>query len=579
MGETFNPDPFALKDVPVENQRPMRVIVIGAGFSGIYTTIRLSQRLRNVTIQTYEQNEELGGVWWMNRYPGIACDIPSYSYQFTFAPSPFWSSLYAPGPEIRAYMQDVAERYGATRFIKVSHAVQACVWDASRRKWDVTVKNLKTGEIIEDSADVVISAKGGLNDISWPKIKGLEEFQGKLVHSGAWDDSLDLKNKRVGVIGNGSSAIQIVPTIQKIQGIKVWNFARSPTWVSTSFGDIAMQKMGLDPKDTQFSRNWQERMARHPDFFHKMRKTIEQEAGKKYMFALKGSPEQAIALEKFQKHMRDRLAGRPDLYEAILPTFAPGCRRLTPGPGYLESLQEDNVTFNNKAIEEVNPSGVKMATGEQIDLDVLVCATGYNVAAPPSFTVTGRNGKTLQQKWSPLPETYLAVAVDEFPNYFMIGGPNSSLGSGSLLSVFEAQGDYAVKIIRKLQKEDYASFEVRPERVADFSKYIDEYFKLTVYTDDCSSWYRAGRTSDRIIGLWPGSSLHCLETLRSPRWEDFVFESADPSGNLMRWLGNGNTVVLTDGDAGWFLEKNFVDVPKEERPEESEIYLQRPFSY
>jgi hypothetical protein len=320
-------------------------------------------------------------------------------------------------------------------------------------------------------------------------------------------------------------------------------------------------------------------MARHPDFFHQMRKTIEQEAGKKYKFALKDSPEQATALAKFQKHMRDRLASRPDLYEAILPTFAPGCRRLTPGPGYLEALQEPNVTFTNKAITEMNPSGLKMATGEQIDLDVVVCATGFNVAAPPSFTVTGRNGTTLQQKWSPLPETYLAIAVDEFPNFFLIGGPNSSLGSGSLLSVFEAQGDYVVKLIRKLQKEDYATFEVRPERVADFSKYIDEYFKLTVYTDDCSSWYRANRTHDRIVGLWPGSSLHCLETLRSPRWEDFVFESADPSGNLLRWLGNGNTLTLTEGDAGWFLEKNFVDVPKEERPEESEIYLQRPFSY
>lgn len=320
-------------------------------------------------------------------------------------------------------------------------------------------------------------------------------------------------------------------------------------------------------------------MAKDPAYFHQMRKTIEQEAGKKYMFALKNSPEQAIALEKFQKHMRDRLAARPDLYEAILPTFAPGCRRLTPGPGYLEALQEPNVTFCNKKISEANGTGLRLETGEQIDLDVLVCATGYNVGAPPSFTVTGRDGMTLEKRWTPQPETYLAVAVDGFPNLFLIGGPNSSLGSGSLLSVFEAQGDYAVKLVRKLQKEDYASFEVRPERVADFGRYIDEYFKRTVYTDDCASWYRAGRTGDRIVGLWPGSSLHCLETLRSPRWEDFVFESADPTGNLLRWLGNGNTVTLTEGDAGWFLERNFVDVPKEGRPEESEVYLQRPFSY
>ncbi|KAJ3542224.1 hypothetical protein NM208_g4218 [Fusarium decemcellulare] len=569
MGDAgFNYDGFTIKDGPIENQRPMRVIVIGAGFSGIYTTIRLSQRLRNVAIQVYEQNDETSGVWWMNKYPGLACDIPAYAYQFSFAPSPYWSALYAPGPEIRAYMQEVAERFGANRFIKVSHAVQQCVWDASERKWHVKIKNLKTGEVIQDVANVVISAKGGLSQIMWPKVKGLEDYKGKLIHSGAWDESVDLRNKRVGVIGNGSSALQIVPAIQKLEGIKVWNFARSPTWVSTSFGDAAMS-LDVTRSIWRKTLNISTRCA----------KTLEEEAGKKYLFSLKDSDSQAIALVKFQNHMRDRLEGRPDLFESIVPAFAPGCRRLTPGPGYLESLKEENVTFCNKAVQELNSTGLKIETGEQIDLDVVVCATGFNLQAPPTFTVTGRNGKTLEEKWSPLPETYLAIAVDEFPNFFLIGGPNSSLGSGSLLSVYEAQGDYAIKLIRKLQKEDYATFEVRPERVADFSKYIDEYFKLTVYTDDCSSWYRAHNNSDRIIALWPGSSLHCLEALRAPRWEDYRFESADPSGNLLRWLGNGYSETLTKGDPSWFLEDKFLDVPKEGKPEESEVYLQRPFSH
>ncbi|KAH7143503.1 hypothetical protein EDB81DRAFT_947590 [Dactylonectria macrodidyma] len=575
----FMPETFTIKDEPLENQRPMRVIVIGAGFSGIYATIRLSQRLKNVSIQVYEQNDGVAGVWWVNRYPGLACDIPAYSYQFSFAPSPYWSSLYAPGPEIRAYMQEVAERYGADRFIKLSHAVQECVWDANERKWNVKVKDLKTGDILEDVADVILSAKGGLSRIMWPKVKGLESYRGKLIHSGAWDESVDLRNKRVGVVGNGSSAIQIVPAIQKLEGIKVWNFARSPTWVSTSFGDAAMVKLGLDPKETQFSRRQQEHMARHPEYYHKMRKTLEEEAAKKYRFSLKDSPDQATAVTKFSNHMKGRLEGRTDLFELIIPSFAPGCRRLTPGPGYLESLKESNVTFCNKSIQEFNNSGIKIETGEQIDLDVVICATGYDVQAPPTFTVTGRNGVTLQKKWSPIPETYLALAVDEFPNFLLIGGPNSGLGSGSLLSVFEAQGDYAVKMIRKLQKEDYATFEVRPQRVADFSRYIDEYFKRTVYTDDCSSWYRAHNNSDRIIGLWPGSSLHCIEALRAPRWEDYVFESADPSGNLLRWLGNGDSLTLAEGDPSWFLERRFLDLPKEGRPEESEAYLQRPFSH
>ncbi|UPK92003.1 hypothetical protein LCI18_002938 [Fusarium solani-melongenae] len=579
MGEHINEIPFTLKEVPVENQRPLKVIIIGAGFSGIYTSIRISQRLRNVELQVYEQNDGLAGVWWLNRYPGLACDIPSYSYQFSFAPNPYWSSLYAPGPEIRAYMTDVAERYGATRFIKTSHAVKECIWDAGKKIWRVKIHNIKTDEVFEDTANVVISAKGGLNQIMWPRIKGFGDYKGKLIHSGQWDESVDLRNKRVGVIGNGSSAIQIVPAIQPLEGIKVWNFARSPTWVSNSFGDIAMMKLGRQPGDSKFSRREQEYMARHPDHYQKMRKTLEKEASKKYFFTLKDSPEQANAVGKFQDYMKKRLEGRPDLYEAIIPTFAPGCRRLTPGPGYLEALKEDNVTFCNTPIQEMSETGLKLSTGEEIELDVVVCATGYNVGAPPTFTVTGRNGVTLEQKWAPHPETYLSVAVDEFPNFLLIGGPNSGLGSGSLLSVFEGQGDYAVKVIRKLQKEDYSTFEVKPERVADFSHYIDEYFKRTVYTDDCSSWYRSNTTGSRIVGLWPGSSAQCLEVLRAPRWEDYVFDSADPSGNLLRWLGDGSSLTLTEGDPSWFLEYEATDAPQEGKPEEGEVYSRRPFSH
>ncbi|KAF4499330.1 hypothetical protein FAGAP_4486 [Fusarium agapanthi] len=270
--------------------------------------------------------------------------------------------------------------------------------------------------------------------------------------------------------------------------------------------------------------------------------------------------------------MEEKLHGRKDLQQ-IIPSFAPGCRRLTPGPGYLDALQQVNVTFINQKIEEITERGIKIVSGEEVDLDVLVCATGYDVEAPPSFEVTGRNGTRLTKKWKPHFETYISLAVDEFPNFFLICGPNCGLGSGSLLSVFEAQGDYIVNAIRKLQKEDYATIEANPERVADFIQYTDEYFKGTVYTDECSSWYRAGRLGSRIVALWPWPSVQCLEVLRSPRWEDYKLESVDPTGNLPRWMGNGWSQVLTEGDPSWFLD------PDEGKPEDSEFYRRRPFSY
>ncbi|KAF5551581.1 monooxygenase [Fusarium phyllophilum] len=515
----------------------MRVVIVGAGFSGICSTIRMTQRLRNIDLTVYEMNEETSGVWWLNRYPGLACDIPCV--------------------EIRAYMQDVAERYGANRFIKTSHQVTSATWDSENKVWRLTVKNVKTGETFEDTANILVSAKGGLNQVAWPEIKGLKQFAGKLMHSGAWDESCDLKNKRVGVIGNGSSAIQIVPAIQPLEGIKVTCFARSPTWIIPAFGDSAMQKLGMDPSQTKFSRRHQEQLARQPQRFYKMRKTLEDEAATIYPLTLMGT----------------------DIQNGIIPSFAPGCRCLTPGPGYLKALQQDNVTFISQKIEEITERGIKVASGEEVDLDVLACATGYDVEAPPTFEISGRNGKTLTEKWKPHFESYISLTVDEFPNFFLIGGPNCGLGSGSLLSVFEAQGDYIVKAIRKLQKEDYATIEAKSERVADFSQYIDEYFKGTVYTDECSSWYRAGRLGSRVVALWPGSSAQCLEVLRAPRWEDCEFESADPTGNLLRWMGNGWSQVLTEGDPSWFLDPDVVDAPDEGKPEESDFYRRRPFSH
>ncbi|KAG5765928.1 hypothetical protein H9Q72_006007 [Fusarium xylarioides] len=187
-GSGENRAKFTLKDTPVENQRPMRVVIVGAGFSGA---------------------------------------------------------------EIRAYIQDVAERYGANRFIKTSHQVTSATWDSENKVWRLTVKNVKTGETFEDTANILVSAKGGLNQIAWPEIKGLKQFAGKLMYSGAWDESCDLNNKRVGVIGNGSSAIQIVPAIQPLEGIKVTCFARSPTWIIPAFGDSAMQKLRMDPSQTK----------------------------------------------------------------------------------------------------------------------------------------------------------------------------------------------------------------------------------------------------------------------------------------------------------------------------------------
>ncbi|KAH9909553.1 flavin-binding monooxygenase [Xylariomycetidae sp. FL2044] len=590
MGSVNGMPPFILKEAPLDGHRPIKVRVIGAGYSGIYLGVRIPQRIRNVDLQIYEKNEGVGGTWWVNRYPGCACDVPAHSYQYSFNPNPNWSAFYAPQREICAYLQATAEKFGAMRFVKLSHQVEACRWDDSSKKWVLKVRCTDTGEEFEDDADVLISAKGNLSDPAWPSIPGLDSFQGEVMHSARWNEKYDFKNKKVGVIGNGSSSIQIVPSLQKIEGTQLSCFVRSQTWITNPFGDIVMHKLGLDPKTLDFSPEQRQEFADDPRKLYEFRKTIELDGNTIHAVSLRDSPLQRTSIELFRAAMKDRLAKKPEIAEFLVPSFGVGCRRATPGPGYLESLVESNVDFVTDPIRSIASRGVILSSGREVELDALVCATGFNVAKAPPFEVQGRGGLTLAQRFRPFAEAYLSVAVDSFPNFFMMLGPNSAIGSGSLTIILESEGDYVVKCIRKLQKEDYASMSVRPERVRDWVDYCDVYFRDTVYTDECNSWYKTEgeRGQRRVTGLWPGSTLHAVEALRAPRWEDFEWDSRDT--NRMRWLGNGWSVTHTEtkqedagqefqGDPAWYLEPRFCNVPPKDRPEDDVEFKLRPFSH
>lgn len=292
----------------------------------------------------------------------------------------------------------------------------------------------------------------------------------------------------------------------------------------------------------------------------------------------------------FRQNMQHQLRSKPGLSDFLIPTFSVGCRRPTPGPGYLESLVAPNVDVITDPIDRITPTGIALKTGREIPLDCLICATGFNVSGTPPFPIHGLNSLPLADRLTPNPEAYLSLAVNSFPNLFFMLGPNSAIGTGSLTIILEAEGDYIIKCIRKLQKENYASMVVKKERVEDWSEYCEAYFRDTVYTEECRSWYRS-KQGGRVTGLWPGSTLHALEALRSPRWEDFEFErrTGEEGGNSMDWLGNGwslTHMVDADGDGktflgdpAWYLEPEFQRVPVEGRPEDDSVLQKRPFSY
>lgn len=410
--------------------------------------------------------------------------------------------------------------------------------------------------------------------------------------------SVDLKNKRIGLIGGGSSGVQILPELLKEEGTSVSLFVRTPTYIANPFFDLTMEEMGLDPKvlscecnrclyfsGEEFlvntgivSEEQKSEFATDPAVYLKFRKTIEGFGVGTHSVSIKGSDMNEEWGAMLRTLMKERLMAKPGIADSLIPKYAAGCRRLIPGPGYLQALTQDNVDFYFNKLKYVTSSGVKLDNGEQLELDVIICATGFDSSTIPPFMVTGKGGENLQDKFLPYPETYMSIAIDNFPNYFMMMGPNSALGAGSLLVVLEAEGDYIIKCIRKLQKEDYVSMMPKRVRVDDFSELVDAYFKQTVYTDNCHSWYKNdGGKGERIIGLWPGSTTHALEMLRSPRWEDFEYESVHR--NRLRWLGNGlSCVQVGGGDSTWYLNPEFIELAQEGTPEDDKKYGDRPFS-
>ncbi|ORY11580.1 hypothetical protein BCR34DRAFT_317538, partial [Clohesyomyces aquaticus] len=285
-----------------------------------------------------------------------------------------------------------------------------------------------------------------------------------------------------------------------------------------------------------------------------------------------------------------------------LPSFSPGCRRLTPGPGYLEALTQPNVSFITSPIERISETAVHTQDGQTHEIDTLVCATGFQSSRPPPFEVVGLKDLSLKTKWEKRATTYLSHSLSSFPNMFTMLGPNAAIGSGSLTMMIESVGDYIVKSIRKIQKDNVASMVVKEDRERDFIEYVDAYFAGTVFVDECRSWYRNGGTGE-VVGLWPGSTLHCIEAMRSPRWEDFEYtfldeyedeevdttqpttttrrrKRRDGKVNQLSWLGNGWSHNQTEGKhLAWYLYPEFQDAPTAPRPEEKEKLGIRPFSY
>ncbi|KAH0831570.1 putative sterigmatocystin biosynthesis monooxygenase stcW [Fonsecaea pedrosoi] len=538
--------------------RPIKVICIGAGISGLCLAYKMMTLLDSFELTIYEKNDDVGGTWLENRYPGCACDIPAHIYTFTFDPKPDWSEYYAGSKEIHGYCRGFYEKHNIAQFTKLSHVVKEAVWDENTSKWRLEIEDRTStpSRIFRDECDVLINGAGFLNKWSWPNIPGIETFQKPKLHSARWDASLDLKNKTVGLIGNGSSGIQILPQIAKdVAKLKV--FMRSPTWISPALGgSVALQfqdehggehesTSDANPGSTKgnkheqftFTEEEKEQFRADPQAHLQFRRRIEAEMNVLTDMFINGSSTQQQMHKFMVQQMKDRMGpGNEELKAKIIPQWAPGCRRITPGDGYLETLVQPHVEPIFGEIHRLTETAVQMVDGTLHDVDVLVCATGFDTSFIPPFPVIGRGGVSMETAWKNIPDAYLGIAAPGFPNYFMTTGPQGPLGNGTILPAIETACEYFITVMKKMQEEKIRSVEPKRRATDQFHEHMSAFHKKTVWGLPCRSWYKNG-TVDGEPQLWCGSALTYVKTIKVPRFEDYEFEYEN--SNQWAFLGNG----------------------------------------
>jgi cation diffusion facilitator CzcD-associated flavoprotein CzcO len=446
----------------------LSVAVVGGGFGGVGAVVMLARAgYHDVTV--FEKAERIGGVWHHNTYPGAACDVPSHLYEFSFEPNPRWSRRYAPQAEIQAYLEDVAGRRGVLDRIRTGTEVTAADWDEATRKW-----RLETSAGPHE-ADILVTACGQLSVPSVPQLAGLESFDGPAFHTARWQHDVELAGKRVAVVGTGCSAIQVVPAIQpKVAHVDVYQ--RSPGWT--------FPKM-----DYAYKERTKRLFERYPVIQRLDRALILgfMELGAAAMtnrpWLLR--PFRAVARRQITKAIDD-----PDLRHKVTPADEVGCKRMMLTDEWYPTLAKPNVELITDRVAEVTPKGIRTEDGTERAADVLVLATGFKSHAfVAPMEITGAEGRRLAEVWAEVARAYLGLSVPGFPNMFLLYGPNTNGGTGSVIYTIEAGMAHVIAALDELRRANARRIELHRETLASFDRELREALAGSVWHSGCTSWY------------------------------------------------------------------------------------------
>ncbi len=463
--------------------RMTSVAVIGGGFGGVGAAVMMARAgYHDVTV--FERGERIGGVWHHNTYPGAACDIPSHLYEFSFAPNPRWSRRYAPQAEIQAYLEAVARQYGVANRILTGTEVDRASWDEHSRRW-----LLETSAGAHE-ADVLLTACGQLSVPSVPPLPGLEDFAGPAFHTAQWRHDVELAGRRVAVLGTGCSAIQVVPAIQPVvAGLDVYQ--RSAGWtfprIDYAYGERTRRLFERLPLLRQLDRA-------SIFAFHEFGAA-----------AMTSRPSLLQAFRAVGHFQINRAIKDPELRRRVTPADEIGCKRVMLTDDWYPTLTRSNVSLITDPIESITATGVRTTDGAERACDVLVLATGFEThgfVAP--MEIVGAGGLTLAEHWQGVPRAYLGVSVPRFPNLFLIYGPNTNGGTGSVLFTIESSIRHAICALRELDRRGAETIEVRADAAERFDRELQTALQHTVWHTGCTNWYvdEHGNDPNQWPWLW-----------------------------------------------------------------------------
>jgi cation diffusion facilitator CzcD-associated flavoprotein CzcO len=476
----------------------LRFVIVGAGMAGIASAIKLAEAGFD-DIVIYEKADRIGGTWRENTYPGIACDVPSHFYSYSFALNPEWSRRYAPGAEIREYFENVAHGYGVDSRIRFGKEIVRC--EHVNGRW-----RLRASDGTQDEADFVIAATGVLHHPAYPEIEGLDSFDGPRFHSARWDHDVDLAGKRVGVIGTGSSAVQIVSsTVDRVKALTL--FQRTPQWITpienTPFTEEEKARFRVDPTAMLAIRA--EVSSMYIDGFSNHLSDMD-------------SPQLAMIHEFCKAHLENSVK-EPVLREKLRPTYRAACKRLVLSDRFYDAIQRPNATLVTERIARGERGGVRTHDGELHELDVLVLATGFRVDRfLRPIEVIGRDGTSLEAAWQTGPAAYLALSVPDFPNLFMLNGPNGPVGNFSLIEVVELQLAYILRLVEEVRNGRCREISASHAAMQRFDTDRREAAKHTIWASGCRSWYL---DADDLPTAWPWTYDRFREEMTEPRLTDY----------------------------------------------------------